>query len=92
MKYPAVSRVVGQPIYVTTDELFEPRGTRMKLPQTGGCQCGKVRYEITQEPLSVYTCHCLDCQKLTSSAFSLGVVVPESGFRLSGIKPRQILL
>ena len=22
----------------------------MKLPQTGGCQCGKVRYEITEEP------------------------------------------
>jgi hypothetical protein len=30
----------------------------MKLPQTGGCQCGKVRYEITEEPQSVYTCHC----------------------------------
>ena len=27
----------------------------MNLPQTGGCQCGKVRYEITQQPLLVYT-------------------------------------
>ena len=26
----------------------------MKLPQTGGCQCGKIRYEITEEPQSVY--------------------------------------
>jgi hypothetical protein len=26
----------------------------MKLPQTGGCQCGKFRYEITEEPQSVY--------------------------------------
>ena len=33
----------------------------MKLPQTGGCQCGKIRYEITEEPQLVYTCHCLDC-------------------------------
>jgi len=49
----------------------------MNLPQTGGCQCGKVRYEITQQPLLVYTCHCLDCQRLTGSAFSLGVVVPK---------------
>ena len=62
----------------------------MNLPQTGGCQCGKVRYEITQQPLLVYTCHCLDCQRLTSSAFSLGVVVPEGGFRLSGIEPRAL--
>jgi hypothetical protein len=62
----------------------------MKLPQTGGCQCGNVRYEITAEPLSVYTCHCLDCQRLTSSAFSLGVIVPEASFRLSGVEPRQL--
>ena len=62
----------------------------MNLPQTGGCQCGKVRYEITQKPLLVYTCHCLDCQRLTSSAFSLGVVVPEAGFRLAGIDPRPL--
>ena len=62
----------------------------MDLPQTGGCQCGKVRYEITQQPLLVYTCHCLDCQRLTSSAFSLGVIVPEAGFRLSGIDPRPL--
>jgi hypothetical protein len=31
----------------------------MKLPpQTGGCQCGKIRYEITESPTFVYTCHC----------------------------------
>ena len=45
---------------------------------------------ITQQPLLVYTCHCLDCQRLTGSAFSLGVVVPEGGFRLSGIEPRAL--
>ena len=44
----------------------------MKLPQTGGCQCGKIRYEITEAPRSVYACHCRDCQRLTSSAFSMG--------------------
>ena len=49
----------------------------MKLPQTGGCQCGAIRYEITEEPQLVYTCHCTDCQRLTSSAFSLGIVVPD---------------
>jgi len=62
----------------------------MKLPQTGGCQCGKIRYEITEAPQLVYTCHCTDCQRLTSSAFSMGIVVPEAAFRLSGIEPRPL--
>jgi hypothetical protein len=61
----------------------------MKLPQTGGCQCGKVRYEITEAPQLVYTCHCKDCQRLSGSAFRIGIVVPENGFRLSGIEPRR---
>jgi hypothetical protein len=32
----------------------------MRLPQTGGCHCGKTRYEITEKPSLVYTCHCTD--------------------------------
>jgi hypothetical protein len=31
----------------------------MKLPQSGGCQCGKIRYEAA-EPRLVYTCHCTE--------------------------------
>jgi hypothetical protein len=62
----------------------------MKLPQTGGCQCGAIRYEMTEAPQLVYTCHCTDCQRLTSSAFSLGIVVAEAGFRLSGIELRPL--
>jgi hypothetical protein len=62
----------------------------MQLPQTGGCQCGKIRYEITEAPQSVYTCHCTDCQRLTSSAFSMGIVMAETAFRLSGIEPRRL--
>jgi hypothetical protein len=62
----------------------------MDLPQTGGCHCGKIRYEITEAPQSVYACHCRDCQRLTSSAFSMGVVVPETAFKLSGVQPRAL--
>ena len=46
----------------------------MRLPQTGGCQCGALRYEVTQAPQLVYTCHCTDCQRITSSAFSMALV------------------
>lgn len=62
----------------------------MTLPQTGGCQCGAIRYEISEAPQQVYACHCRDCQRLTSSAFPMAVIVAENGFRLSGVKPRAL--
>ena len=58
----------------------------MKLPQTGG----KIRDEITKAPQSVYTCQCVDCQCLTSSAFSMAIVVTDVAFRIAGIEPRAI--
>jgi len=36
----------------------------MKPPQTGGCLCGKIRYEISDAPRLVYTCLCTECQHL----------------------------
>src|SRR5262245_59836075 len=66
------------------------RKTHMYLPQTGGCLCRKIRYEITETPQLVYTCHCTACQHQTSSAFSLGVAVPETGFRLTSGEPRAL--
>ena len=62
----------------------------MELPQTGGCQCGGVRYEITEAPVMVYTCHCTDCQRMTSSAFSLGCVLPDGAFRLVQGEPKGV--
>jgi hypothetical protein len=62
----------------------------MKLPQTGGCQCGALRYEITQAPQLVYTCHCTDCQRITSSAFSMALVLPAEAFRLIKGEPQEI--
>ncbi|MDN3566010.1 GFA family protein [Paeniroseomonas aquatica] len=56
----------------------------MKLPQTGGCLCGAVRYEITGPPLVTYTCHCTVCQRLTGSAFSSAVVVAAEAYRFAG--------
>jgi hypothetical protein len=38
----------------------------------------------------VYTCHCTDCQRLTSSAFSIGLAAAETAFHLSGIEPRPL--
>jgi len=62
----------------------------MKLPLTGGCLCGALRYEITDAPSMAYTCHCTDCQHLTSSAFSLAITVADSAFRLVKGEPRRL--
>ena len=56
----------------------------MKLPLAGGCLCGAIRYEIARSPIAVYTCHCIDCQRITSSASSIGLVVPADAVRLLG--------
>ena len=48
---------------------------------TGGCQCGAVRYEIAQEPLAVYVCHCRECQKQSASATNRAAISAVSGGR-----------
>ena len=52
------------------------------LPLSGGCNCGEVRYKITQPVLTAYICHCHLCQKRTGSAFSMSIVVPAGGFQV----------
>jgi hypothetical protein len=60
----------------------------MQLPLTGGCLCGAMRYEIAEAPRLTYACHCRDCQSATGSAFSLGIVIPDSAFRLTKGTPK----
>jgi hypothetical protein len=62
----------------------------MNLPQTGGCLCAGLRYEITRVPEVVYTCNCTDCQHLTGSAFSMALLVVDEAFQLSGFDPRPL--
>lgn len=54
------------------------------LPMTGGCQCGRVRYVLTAAPLTLYACHCKECQRQSSSAFGQSMRVPVDAFKLTG--------
>jgi hypothetical protein len=62
----------------------------MQLPLTGGCVCGAVRYELAQKPFTVYVCHCTVCQRITSSAFSIGMVVADAALRVTGKEARSV--
>ena len=46
-----------------------------EFPVYGGCACGAVRYKLMTAPPFVYTCHCTDCQSLTTSAFTVSAPV-----------------
>jgi hypothetical protein len=55
--------------------------------QTGGCQCGAVRYESAGAPHALYVCYCTECRKQSASAFGMSLVVPRSGFRVTQGSP-----
>ncbi|MEO0487239.1 MAG: GFA family protein [Pseudomonadota bacterium] len=53
-------------------------------PYKGACLCGAVRLSITAPPFLTAACHCLDCQKLTASAFSMTTMFPAEGVEITG--------
>ncbi len=61
----------------------------MKLPLTGAANAGSCRYEIRAEPLSVYLCHCTECQKQSSSAFGMSVLIARDSFVYTSGTPRK---
>jgi hypothetical protein len=56
----------------------------VRLPLTGGCVCGQLRYALTGAPLLAYACHCHACQKRSGSAFSLAVVIRRAELETAG--------
>lgn len=51
---------------------------------TGSCQCGRVRYRLQSDRVTVYACHCHQCQKQSGSAFGLSMPVARKDFEIQG--------
>ena len=63
----------------------------MSVNQEGGCLCGAVRYRVTGEPTWRGACHCTQCQRLTGSAYAVGIYFKESDVEiLSGALKQYI--
>lgn len=50
---------------------------------TGGCQCGAVRYALTETPREPHICHCRMCQKAFGSFFAPLTGVLQENFELT---------
>jgi hypothetical protein len=45
------------------------------IGKNGGCQCGSIRYRLSGPAKMLYACHCSDCQKQSSSAFGMSLIM-----------------
>lgn len=59
------------------------------FPQHGGCFCGNVRYALNEDPLTLYACHCTDCQRQTGSSFVLSMWVKLDALQLVRGEPQE---
>jgi len=55
---------------------------------TGQCHCGAIKYKAVVDPAKSNICHCTDCQRLTGTAYRVGIPAPAETFQLLSGKPR----
>jgi hypothetical protein len=55
---------------------------------TGGCCCGRVRYEYDGALGTAGYCHCEDCRRISGSAFGVSVRAAASKFRIVAGTPK----
>jgi hypothetical protein len=71
--------------------VLHPRAEAGQIPAAydGGCLCGALRYRVSGDPLTLYACHCTDCQRQSGSAFVLSMIVARDALELLQGEPRR---
>lgn len=54
----------------------------MPPPYPAHCLCGQVRFRLNAEPLTLYACHCTDCQRRSGGALLLSMWVPRESIEV----------
>jgi hypothetical protein len=49
----------------------------MSKPYAGGCACGAIRYEISDEPMVQADCQCRDCQRKSGTGHGSYLTFPD---------------
>ena len=60
----------------------------LKIPFSGGCACGAIRYQATGDPILSLNCHCRDCQHASGSAYASLIVLSTEDVEMSGEEPK----
>ena len=60
------------------------------FPQHGRCLCGDVEYRLIEDPMTVYLCHCTDCQIQSGASFALSMIVRAEALEIVRGTPREI--
>ena len=61
-------------------------GGGVTLPITGGCNCGAVRFEVTEPFEASMYCHCTRCQRRTGTAASVNARTAPRRFASCGAR------
>ena len=62
------------------------------LPLKGGCNCGAVRFEVTEPLVLASYCHCTRCQRRSGAASSANAHPAPGAFRIVAgerVEPRR---
>lgn len=51
-------------------------------PYSGHCLCGQIRFRLNAEPLTLYACHCTDCQRRSGGALLLSMWVQRASLEV----------
>ncbi|MFV0576619.1 MAG: GFA family protein [Vibrio sp.] len=58
--------------------------SEVTYPVHGKCQCGQVSFTLKAAPKMVIACHCKECQKLSTSAFSITSIIDAANIEITG--------
>jgi hypothetical protein len=50
----------------------------------GQCQCGAIHYRVTGVALTLFACHCTECQRQAGSAFGMALWIKQPVVEISG--------
>ena len=59
-----------------------------KVPVTGGCLCGEVRFRVTEPALDTNFCHCRMCQKFSGAPVTAGSTYPSAAVQFTKGEPK----
>ena len=62
----------------------------MSPPYRGSCLCGKIRFQLNAEPITLYACHCTDCQRRSGGALLLSMWVQRDALEVLDGNPKLV--